>query len=61
MKLAFIGGLQFAKDGKLTAARILELKALIGTDFYAVTAANLTTVRDALATTYGFESIKEQL
>ena len=58
---AFIGGLQFAKGGKLTAARILELKALIGTDFYAVTAANLTAVRDALATTYGFESIKEQL
>ncbi len=58
---AFIGDLKYAKNGKLSASEIEAHKSKLGDNFYAVKAADLTSVRDALAATYGLESIKEQL
>ena len=58
---AFLDNLKYAYEGKLTSAQIAEHKKTIGEDFYSISAANLTSVIDDLATTYGFESIKSQL
>lgn len=58
---AFLDDLQYAYNGKLTKATIESHKKSIGINFYAVTAANLNKVRDELASTFGWTSIKDQL
>lgn len=58
---AFLDNLKYAYSGKVTGAQIEAHKTTIGDDFYAVSAGDLSSVIDDLATTYGFESIKDQL
>ena len=58
---AFIDCLAYNEEKSITAAEILEVKTLIGSNLYEVTTAGLTSARDKLASIYGMDDIKTVL
>ena len=58
---AFIHSLMYNEEKSITNAEIEEVKALMGENFYEVTAEGLTAARDKLAVIFGMEDVKTLL
>lgn len=58
---AFMGALPFGYEPVINSAELQALYTTIGDDFYAVTTADLLSVRDQLATLLNMEDVKESL
>lgn len=58
---AFMGVLPFGYEPVINSAELQALYTTIGDDFYAVTTADLLSVRDQLATLLNLEDVKESL
>jgi len=59
--IAFIDGLKYGNAPIASNTQITAILALIGLDFYAVSAANLTSARDQISMIYDLDAIKAQL
>lgn len=58
---AFIHSLMYNEEKSITNAEIKEVKALMGENFYEVTAEGLTAARDKLGVIFGMEDVKTLL
>lgn len=58
---AFISSLFYNPDKTITDAQLQEVQALIGTNFYEVTEANLLAARNKLAEIHGLDDVKDLL
>ena len=56
-----MGALPFGYEPVINSAELQALYTIIGDDFYAVTTADLLSVRDQLATLLNMEDVKESL
>lgn len=59
--VAFIEGLAYGHSSLISSGQISGILSTIGTDFYNVSAQDLTSARDQLSTIYGMDDIKNQL
>ncbi len=59
--VAFIGGLAYGANPSISNAQITAVLATIGTDFYNVSANDLTSARDQLSTIFNMDDIKTLL
>lgn len=59
--MGFLISLKFNPVRKITTDKVDELIAIIGDNFYEVTIDDLNAVKNAIATIYGFEAIKDTL
>ncbi len=59
--VAFIGGLAYGANPSITTTQINSILSTIGTDFYSVSASDLTSARDQLSTIFNMDDIKTVL
>lgn len=59
--LAFIGALKFNPKGTLTLAQVEDLEDQLGEDYYNITVSELNALKNSMGSTFGLDSVKDQL